>query len=158
MKILIDTHALLWAVTDDGRLTAAAKQVYLDTENELYFNAVSFWEICVKVSLGKLSLCEGWSGMTFSTGRDGGLRNAIIEHELDENGIQWLPIGMEHCLRLVKLPFHHPDPFDRMLLSQAAVEDLDAFIAAVALVNGHSIVTANERHFAEIPALEVVVY
>jgi PIN domain nuclease of toxin-antitoxin system len=110
MKILMDTHALLWAITDDDRFTDAAKQMYLDPENELYFSAASFWEICIKVSLGKLSLCEGWSG--------------IIEHELDENGIQWLPIRMEHCLRLVKLPFHHRDPFDRMLLSQAAAEDM----------------------------------
>ena len=82
----------------------------VNPNNNLFFSAASFWEICIKMSLGKLSLKRGW----FKT----------IQEEIRINAIQWLPVEMGHCLELTKLPFHHQDPFDRMLIAQAMVEDL----------------------------------
>ena len=82
----------------------------LDQENSLFFSMASLWEICIKMSLGKLSLKSGWL--------------KAIQDEMKINVIQWLPIEMLHCAELTKLPFHHRDPFDRMLIAQAMVEDM----------------------------------
>ncbi len=110
MNVLLDTHALLWSITGDDRLSKTAGETFLNPENNLYFSAASFWEICIKLSLGKLSLKRGW----FKT----------IQEEMRTNAIQWLPVEMQHCVELTELPFYHPDPFDRMLIAQAMVEDL----------------------------------
>ena len=110
MKVLLDTHAFLWLVTDDHRLSETARQTFLNTENMFFFSAASLWEICIKKSLGKISLKGGW----FQT----------IQDEMVINAIQWLPIEMPHCAEVTKLPFHHRDPFDRMLIAQAMVEDM----------------------------------
>ena len=110
MKVLLDTHAFLWLITDDERLSENARQTFLNTENSLFFSAVSLWEICIKKSLGKISLRDGW----FQT----------IKDEMEINTIQWLPIEMTHCAEVTELPFHHRDPFDRMLIAQAIVEEM----------------------------------
>ena len=110
MKVLLDTHALLWLVTDDDRLSETARQTFLNAENRLFFSAASFWELCIKKSLGKLSLRSGW--------------HQTIQREMAVNAIQWLPIEMPHCVEVTKLPFHHRDPFDRLLVAQALVEDM----------------------------------
>jgi PIN domain nuclease of toxin-antitoxin system len=110
MKVLLDTHAYLWLISDDHRLSGNARQTFLNTENSLYFSAASLWEICIKKSLGKISLKEGW----FRT----------IQEEMEINTIQWLPIEMTHCAGAAELPFHHRDPFDRMLIAQAIAEEM----------------------------------
>jgi PIN domain nuclease of toxin-antitoxin system len=110
MKVLLDTHAFLWLITGDDRLSKNARQTFLNTENSLFFSAVSLWEICIKKSLGKISLKDGW----FQT----------IQEEMKINTIQWLPIEMTHCAEVTELPFHHRDPFDRMLIAQAIVEEM----------------------------------
>jgi PIN domain nuclease of toxin-antitoxin system len=110
MKVLLDTHAFLWLITNDDRLSENARQTFLNTENNLFFSAASLWEICIKKSLGKISLKDGW----FQT----------IQEEMEINAIQWLPIEMAHCAEVTELPFHHQDPFDRMLIAQAIVEDI----------------------------------
>jgi PIN domain nuclease of toxin-antitoxin system len=110
MKTLLDTHALLWLITGDERLSETAKKSFLDQENSLFFSAASLWEICIKKSRGKLSLKSGWL--------------KAIQDEMKINAIQWLPIEMLHCAELTKLPFYHRDPFDRMLIAQAMVEDM----------------------------------
>ncbi len=110
MKVLLDTHAFLWSITGDDRLSKTAEEIFLDPDNNLFFSAASFWEICIKMSLGKLSLKRGW----FKT----------IQEEMRINAVQWLPVEMQHCVELTKLPFHHRDPFDRMLIAQAMAEDL----------------------------------
>ena len=110
MNVLLDTHAFLWSITGDDRLSKTAEKTFLDPDNNLYFSAASFWEICLKLSLGKLSLKREW----FKT----------IQEEMRINAVQWLPVEMEHCLELTKLPFHHRDPFDRMLIAQAMIEDM----------------------------------
>ncbi len=110
MKTLLDTHALLWLITGDPRLSRKAEKVFLDQENDLFFSAAGFWEICIKMSLGKLSLQPGWLD--------------VIRDEINANAIHWLAIEMTHCAESAKLPFYHRDPFDRMLIAQATVENM----------------------------------
>ena len=110
MKILIDTHALLWIISDSRQLSKKAKEFFFDPKNKLFFSAASFWEISIKISLGKLQLKDNWPKQ--------------IEKELDYNGIAWLPIEKKHCIKVAELPFHHRDPFDRLLISQSIVEKM----------------------------------
>ena len=110
MKVLLDTHAFLWLIAGDHRLSETARQTFYNLENSLFLSASSLWEICIKISLGKISLRRGW----FQT----------IQDEMELNAILWLPIEMTHCAEVAKLPFHHMDPFDRMLIAQAGVEDM----------------------------------
>ena len=110
MKVLLDTHAFLWLITDDERLSELARHTFLDPKINLFFSVVSLWEICIKKSLGKISLKTGW----FQT----------VQEEVKTNAIQWLPIEIQHCAEVAELPFHHRDPFDRMLIAQSMVEDM----------------------------------
>jgi PIN domain nuclease of toxin-antitoxin system len=110
MKVLLDTHAFLWLISGDDRLSETAQKTFLNPGNILFFSAASLWEICIKMSLGKLSLKSGWL--------------KTIENEMKINAIQWLSIEMTHCVKLINLPFHHRDPFDRMLVAQAIVDDM----------------------------------
>jgi PIN domain nuclease of toxin-antitoxin system len=110
MKVLLDTHAFLWLITGDDRLSENARQTFLNTENSLFLSAASLWEICIKKSLGKISLSNGWF--------------RAIRKEMEINIIQWLPIEMTHCAEVTELPVHHRDPFGRMLIAQAIVEDM----------------------------------
>lgn len=109
MKLLLDTHTLLWSI--QGRaLGAGATSAFLDLENDLYFSIASYWEICIKVGIGKLRLAPNW--------------NTIIDAELASNHIRWLPIAPAHCQRIVELPLLHGDPFDRLLIAQAICDDM----------------------------------
>jgi PIN domain nuclease of toxin-antitoxin system len=110
MKVILDTHAFLWLVTGDDRLSETARQTFLNLEDKLFFSAASLWEICIKIGLEKIALKSGW----FQT----------IQDEMELNAVLWLPIEMPHCVEVTKLPFHHSDPFDRMLIAQAIVEDM----------------------------------
>ncbi|EFK05919.1 toxin-antitoxin system, toxin component, PIN family [delta proteobacterium NaphS2] len=110
MKILLDTHAFLWLLTDNRQLSETAREMFLDQKNSLFFSITSLWEICIKMSLGKLSLKNGWL--------------KTIQNEMKANAINWVPVEIEHCTKLTKLPFHHRDPFDRMLIAQAMVEGM----------------------------------
>ncbi len=105
MKLLLDTHALLWWQGGSRRLTAAARKGITDA-SVVFVSAVSAWEIAIKTALGKLRL-------------PGPLAEAM-----DANGFTELPIRFTHATVLGTLPAHHSDPFDRMLLAQAMVEDL----------------------------------
>lgn len=110
MKVLLDTHAFLWLVDGDSRLSQRAKEIFLAEENALFLSAASLWEIAVKLSLGKLELAKDWAD--------------VVTSEMSSNRIQWLPVELVHCAELSKLPFHHRDPFDRMLISQAVCENM----------------------------------
>jgi PIN domain nuclease of toxin-antitoxin system len=110
MKLLLDTHALIWFISGDNRLGEQAKEAFLNSDNKLYFSKASLWEMTIKISLGKLVLSENWL--------------AAIEKEMISNGIQWLEIEIDHCKTLADLPFHHRDPFDRLLISQAISETM----------------------------------
>lgn len=110
MKYLLDTHVMLWFMEDSSELSKNAKRILMNGKNELFWSAVSFWEITVKISLGKLELEDEWQ--------------VILEREKKVNRIQDLPIYHKHCEPNLKLPWHHRDPFDRLLICQAIVEDL----------------------------------
>ncbi len=104
MSFLLDTHVFLWIV-GGGPLSQVATEIILDPSSELYLSAASYWEICIKTSLGKLELSTDWS-----------IQFADV---LMRNSIGWLDITPEAARRVVDLPFHHRDPFDRMLIAQA---------------------------------------
>lgn len=110
MKILIDTHAFLWLITDNDKLSKKSKLIFTEPKNELFFSMASFWEICIKVSIGKLKLSKNW--------------DKIIKDELISNSVKLLPISVDHCYQITQLPFHHRDPFDRIIISQAIIEKM----------------------------------
>jgi PIN domain nuclease of toxin-antitoxin system len=100
VKVLLDTHVFIWSATRKS-LSLTATAVFLDSANELYFSLASYWEIAIKVSLGKLVLDANWMQQ--------------IDEEMVANSIQWLPIAKEHCQQVTALPHLHGDPFDRLL-------------------------------------------
>ena len=106
MRALLDTHAVLWALSDDPRLSSAARNLVEDLENDLLVSAVSAWEIGVKVALGKLEAPEGF------------------EATVMDAGFAIRTIGFAECEVLRTLDRHHSDPFDRMLVAQALVDGL----------------------------------
>lgn len=109
MKALLDTHAFLWSISDDERLSRKAQQIFTGS-NDLWLSVASIWEILIKVKTGKLPLPEP-SG-------------PYLVRELSENGIEVLPIKLDHVLRMENLTAHHRDPFDRILIAQSIEEKL----------------------------------
>ncbi len=111
MKCLLDTHALLWMVADDPRLTDKARQC-IRSADELYWSVVSLWEIGIKLSLRRLDfrLKKGWE--------------VALPKEMERNGVRCLTIEPSHCGMVATLPWHHRDPFDRLLIAQAMNEQL----------------------------------
>ncbi|MDH5428612.1 MAG: type II toxin-antitoxin system VapC family toxin [Nitrospirota bacterium] len=108
MKYLFDTHVMLWFLEDADELSKKARQILQNGENELFWSAASFWELTVKISLGKLKLQKGWQ--------------AFLEQEKKVNRILDLPIHERHCEPHLTLPWIHRDPFDRLLICQAISE------------------------------------
>jgi PIN domain nuclease of toxin-antitoxin system len=107
---LLDTHALLWWLSDDSALSRPARKIIADTKNTLVVSAASAWEIATKVRLGKLPTAAGLA--------------ADFTGNLDRERFQLLSISVEHALRAGLLPGSHRDPFDRMLIAQAHADDL----------------------------------
>ncbi len=110
MNLLLDTHALLWMLSDPARLGESAKRAVSAAENSLHFSIASYWEVAIKVSLGKLTLSPEWQ--------------RTVPAELTRNGIQWLPVAPRHIHTLASLSWIHRDPFDRMLIAQARTDHL----------------------------------
>jgi PIN domain nuclease of toxin-antitoxin system len=110
LRALLDTHALLWWLSDDPGLTRAARKIIAETKNTLMVSAASAWEIAIKVRLGKLptatDLVADFSG------------------QLEREGFQLLAISAEHGIRAGLLAGPHKDPFDRMLIAQAQAENM----------------------------------
>lgn len=109
MKLLLDTHTLMWVDSDSSRLSSACKQALQDPANETWFSAASIWEIQIKVALRKLSLRAPLE--------------TILQVQL-ANNLRELPIRSSHAIALAQLPSVHKDPFDRILAAQAIVEDM----------------------------------
>ena len=107
--MLLDTHAFLWWISDDRRLSDRAREIIGDGRNELYFSAASGWEISIKAGLLRLDVPESL--------------DQFIADQLSRNAIQALPIYLRHALHTRTLPDHHRDPFDRILVSQAVLEE-----------------------------------
>ncbi|MCP9765971.1 type II toxin-antitoxin system VapC family toxin [Lacihabitans soyangensis] len=109
MDLLIDTHTLLWFYAGDSKLDQKSKNVILDTENTIYLSIATLWEIAIKVNIGKLDL-----------------KGDIIEFFafVERNDFTILPISFQNLIVLSNLPFHHKDPFDRIIITQAITENL----------------------------------
>ena len=110
MRLLFDTHTFIWFITDHPRLSSTAKALIESSDNDIRISIVSLWEMALKIGLGKLSL-----DATFED---------LIPQQLFENDITTLPIEIPHLYQLKQLPFHHRDPFDRLLIAQAISDDL----------------------------------
>ena len=110
MRLLLDTHALLWWVDDDPQLSTQARNLIGDAENDCYVSLVSAWEMAIKCATGQLKLAVS-------------VQRYYQEH-LPANDFQLLPIDLGHATLVEPLPLHHRDPFDRLLIAQAWQEGL----------------------------------
>lgn len=114
MKLLLDTHVLLWAAADADRLPAEARALIADTENELLFSAASLWEVAIKSALGR---------------PDFNVDARLLRRALLDNDYAELPISSEHAVAIEGLPPIHRDPFDRLLVAQCMVEGITLLTA-----------------------------
>lgn len=105
-RLLVDTHALLWWLTDDPALSPPAREAIADPANEPLVSAASVWEIAIKRSLGKLSAPDD------------------LPERIAGEGFAWLPVSPVHAWQVRDLPPHHRDPFDRLLVAQALTDRL----------------------------------
>jgi len=110
MKYLLDTHAFLWFVSDDSRLSPRARSIIKDRNQEVYFSAASAWEMSIKIRLGRLTIEEELE--------------PFIVKQLAENNFSTLSITVLHSLYTSKLPEIHKDPFDRMIIAQSKLENM----------------------------------
>ncbi len=106
MRLLLDTHVLLWWLDECPLLSASAKEAIADVDNIVYVSAATVWEIVIKRALGKLELPDDWADV------------------LAGESLRRMPVTWEHAVRVARLPPLHRDPFDRILVAQALVEEL----------------------------------
>jgi PIN domain nuclease of toxin-antitoxin system len=118
LRYLLDTHALLWIVEDDPQLGVQAKAIYLDEENEIFISVANIWEMAIKISLTKLEI-------------PGTLSEFVKEH-VRGNKIDILSIELNHLYQLENLSYFHKDPFDRLIIAQAIVENIPILSSDIA--------------------------
>jgi PIN domain nuclease of toxin-antitoxin system len=106
VKLLLDTHAALWWLSDDDRIGEQVSRALTDDTNQVLISAVVVWEVAIKRSLGKLEAPEDLAPTLLAA------------------GAQPLPVTIDHAAALEKLPWHHRDPFDRLLVAQALTEEV----------------------------------
>jgi PIN domain nuclease of toxin-antitoxin system len=114
VRLLVDTHAFLWWVENSASLSARARAAIADPGHECLFSVASGWELAIKISLGKLKIT--------------GSLDRFLPEQLAANNFDVLGIEMRHLARVAVLPFHHRDPFDRLLAAQA-LEDRVAIVS-----------------------------
>ena len=110
MNLRLDTHAFLWFIASDPRLSSQAQSLIQTPTNRRLLSMASLWEMAIKVSLGKLTLAQPF--------------DQLIPRQLQLNQIEVLAIGLPHVAAVVAMPFHHRDPFDRLMAAQCLIEDL----------------------------------
>lgn len=108
MKLLLDTHAFMWWNSTPIKISATALRHLEEPENEVFISLASLWEIQIKTQLGKLTLKTELID--------------LVRQQQVENGISLLSISLPHILEIDKLPYHHKDPFDRLIIAQSRVE------------------------------------
>ena len=109
MKLLLDTHIVIWAAFTPDRLSQSAQSLIIDEENELLFSPVNLWEVAIKRALGR---------------RDFQFDSRVLRSNLLLNGYHELPITSQHAVAIDQLPDIHKDPFDRLLIAQSMVEGI----------------------------------
>nr|WP_279342402.1 type II toxin-antitoxin system VapC family toxin [Geotalea sp. SG265] len=112
---MLDTHAFLWMLLDDRRLSPPARKILADSRNILYLSSASTWEIAIKSQLGRIELPDE--------------PEKFVLEQIRVNGIEMLPITVRHSMATLRLPPIHKDPFDRMLIAQAISEHLPIITA-----------------------------
>lgn len=110
MRFLLDTHTFIWYVTDEGKISTLVLELINDENNEILLSTASIWEMAIQQSLGKLSF-----NLPFEV---------FIIQQISLNNFDLLEIKIDHLTVVASLPLHHRDPFDRLLISQAMVEQL----------------------------------
>ena len=110
MRLLLDTHALIWFAEDSPELSEPARAALADTSDDVFCSVASIWEMAIKLSLGKLKMSVRLEGP--------------FERLLERNGFRLVPVEYLHAARVAALPWHHRDPFDRLLVAQAMVEGM----------------------------------
>ena len=110
MRLLLDTHTLLWFLWADPKLSGTAAALIRDPANDVQVSVASCWEIAIKVGTGKLQLGEP--------------SRTYLPRELARNRFDLLPITLDHATAVESLPHHHRDPFDRLLIAQATIENV----------------------------------
>ena len=115
MRLLIDTHTLIWAMDDPTKLTAAATAALSDPANDLLLSAATIWELAIKIGQGKLTLSLPFRQW---------MEKAVVDLEL-----MILPVTVEYAEMQINLPKHHKDPFDRLIIAQASVEGIKVVCA-----------------------------
>ncbi len=108
MGYLIDTHAIIWFITNDSKLPAEIREMMKNSVNKRFASIVSYWEIAIKFSLGRLDLKADLE---------------TIFDLINKTGFEILPVAQKHIISASKLEFHHNDPFDRLLIGQAISEN-----------------------------------
>src|SRR5215470_3225834 len=126
MKAIIDTHAFLWLIAGDRRTSQRARDIFV-SPSDLLLSIASVWEILIKAQSGKLDIPRP--------------AGPYVLRKLADNHIEILPISIDQLLALERLPLHHRDPFDRILISQALEENLP--------------IVTSDRHFSRYP-VEVI--
>jgi PIN domain nuclease of toxin-antitoxin system len=111
MWILLDTHAILWLLADDKRAKKRWIDIVENRSNTIYLSIASLWEIAIKSSTGKLKLHVPFADL-------------ILQNHIEQRGVILLPITPAHVIEVERLPYHHRDPFDRLIIAQAIVEGL----------------------------------
>lgn len=124
MEVLLDTHTFLWFSRASPELSERARGLIEDTKNDLFLSIVSPWETGIKISTGKLVL--------------GRPIDVVFEDRMKRSGITMLSITLAHIARVSALPFHHRDPFDRMLIAQSLVEGIP-IISADAIFDAYGV-------------------
>ncbi len=110
MKLLLDTHSFLWFIGGNSRLSSRARTLIEDVSNDAFLSVASLWEMAIKISLDKLSLAQPF--------------DILIPQQLGLNRIDLLGITVKHAAVVATLPFYHRDPFDRLLIAQAQMEQM----------------------------------
>jgi len=110
MNLLLDTHAFLWFIDGNARLSPQARELIEDQKNAKLVSVASLWEMGIKISLGRLHLTQPFE--------------ELIPAQMRINGFGLLPLRIPHIAKVVSLPFHHRDPFDRLIVGQCMAEDL----------------------------------
>jgi PIN domain nuclease of toxin-antitoxin system len=110
VRALLDTHALYWYIEGAPQLSATARTLVQDASNEILISPASYWEIAIKISIGKWKLNRPYE--------------EFIDLALNRYGFVVLPILPSHTAKVIRLPFHHKDPFDRLMVAQALVEGI----------------------------------
>ncbi len=109
MQYLADTHCFLWYISGHTNLSSSARKLIDEKQNQIYVSIASLWQIAIKSALGKLTVIQSFED--------------LISDQLKRNDFTVLPISLDHLATLTTLPFHHRDPFDRLLIAQARTDD-----------------------------------